>query len=402
MPRYEYQTLTNTGETKNESGSHDSLEELFQTIEIRGETLVDYKRQILPKLPRFKKQLKRPVLAEFFRNLALLLRGGVPLRDALKDMTMPPCHPALAEAFQRVGKRIDEGLLFSEALQEKEVAALIPRIMFPLIAIGEETGNLDKTLEDGANHIDRIEAIVSSTKRALVYPCSVLVAMFAALAFWMLFVLPQLMELFQSMGIEELPLATRLLVASTELFSTWWPIIPAILFLFFIFFWLTKRSDKVHYIWDQFWSRIPLIRSIIRSSQLAFFFEYTAMLSSAGVNILRSMDLMEQSISNQILKKGVVLIKKEINEGNPMSEAIGAFPFFEPFVLRMVRVGEQTGNLPEQFMILAHHYMEKVDKLVSAMSKTIEPLIIAVAGFIFAIIALGLLGPVYNMISQIA
>ena len=85
-----------------------------------------------------------------------------------------------------------------------------------------------------------------------------------------------------------------------------------------------------------------------------------------------------------------------------MSEAIAAFGFFEPFVLRMVRVGEQTGNMPEQFNLLANHYMAKVDKLVAAMSKTIEPLIIAVAGFIFAIIALGLLGPVYNMIGQIA
>lgn len=402
MPRYEYQTLTNSGELKKESGVHDSLEDLFESIEIKGETLVDYKRHFLPKLPRFKRQLKRPVLAEFFRNLALLLRGGVPLRDAINDMTMPPCHPVLAEAFQKVGRRIDEGLLFSEAIQEKDIAVLIPRIMFPLVAIGEETGNLDKTLEDGADHIDRIEAIASSTKRALVYPCSVLVAMFAALAFWMLFVLPQLMELFQSMGIKDLPLATRILVTSTDLFSTWWPVIPVILFMFFVFFWLTKRSDKIHYIWDQFWSRVPLIRAIVRSSQLAFFFEYTAMLSSAGVNILRSMDLMELSVTNQILKRGVTLIKKEINEGNPMSEAIAAFPFFEPFVLRMVRVGEQTGNLPEQFMILAHHYMEKVDKLVSAMSKTIEPVIIGVAGVVFAIIALGLLGPVYNMISQIA
>jgi type II secretory pathway component PulF len=149
------------------------------------------------------------------------------------------------------------------------------------------------------------------------------------------------------------------------------------------------------------WNHVPLISKVISSSQLAFFFEYTAMLTDAGVNILRSMELMEQSVSNQILKNGVRLMRKEIGEGNPMSEAIRSFAFFEPFVLRMVRVGEQTGSMPEQFALLASHYMKQVDKMVSAMSKTIEPLIIVVAGFIFAIIALGLLGPVYNMISQL-
>ena len=346
------------------------------------------------------KALKRPVLAEFFRNLSLLLRGGVPLREALSDMTRPPCHPVLGETFQEVAKRIDDGLLFSEALQK--ATTLIPRIMMPLISIGEETGNLDRTLKDGADHIDRLDAIISSTRRALIYPCVVLVAMFSALAFWMLFVLPQLMDLFRTMGIDDLPITTRILITSTEIFSHWWPVIPAVLMLFLLFYTLTKKSEKVHYLWDLLWNRAPLIKAVIRCSQLAFFFEYTAMLTAAGVNILRSLELMEQSVSNQILKRGIALMCKEIKEGNPMSEAIAAFGFFEPFVLRMVRVGEQTGNMPEQFNLLANHYLDKVDKLVAAMSKTIEPLIIAVAGFIFAIIALGLLGPVYNMISQIA
>ena len=400
MPRYSYQTINLAGQVTRKQGRYASVQELFTVLDQKGETLVNYRKKLLPALPKLRKALKRPILAEFFRNLSLLLKGGVPLREALDDMTRPPCHPVLGETFQDVGRRIDEGLLFSEALQN--ATSLMPRIMMPLISIGEETGNLDRTLKDGADHIDRIEAIISSTRRALIYPCVVLIAMFGALTFWMLFVLPQLMDLFKTMGIKDLPITTRILIASTELFAKWWPIIPSVLLLFFLFYGLTKRNEKVHYTWDQLWYRVPLIKAVIRCSQLAFFFEYSAMLTSAGINILRTMELMEQSVSNQILKKGIALMSKEIKEGNPMSQAIAAFGFFEPFVLRMVRVGEQTGNMPEQFNLLAHHYMDKVDKLVAAMSKTIEPLIIAVAGFIFAIIALGLLGPVYNMISQIS
>lgn len=402
MPNYRYKTLTIRGAVKKESGNFSSLQKLFEAVDHRNETLVDYQKSLFPTLPKVTRGLKRATLAEFFRNLALLLKGGVPLRGALDDMTVPPCNSVLAETFQKIGSRIDEGLMFSEAIQEKQSQAIIPRIMYPLITIGEETGNLDKTLEDGANHIDRIENIVSSTRRALVYPSVVLVSMFGALAFWMLFVLPQIMDLFSSMGLGTLPLATRILLAATAFFSTWWPVFPALLLFFIVFYQFAKHNDTVHYAWDRFWDKVPLIKSISKASQLAFFFEYTAMLTAAGINIIRSMELMEQSISNQILKRAVLQISREINAGNPVSEAIASFPYFEPFVLRMVRVGEQTGNLPEQFNILANHYMEKVDKLVSAMSKTIEPLIIIIAGIIFAVIAIGLLGPIYNMISEIS
>ena len=399
MPRFVYESLTRSGVLVKSEGRFESLQDLFLQLDGKGETLVNYRQRILPSVSFGRKQLKRPVLSEFFRNLALLIKGGVPLREAIDDMTSPPCNKVLMETFQGVGRRIDDGLMFSEAVQDS--TTLIPRIMMPLIAIGEETGNLDRTLTDGADHLDRIENIMSSTRRALTYPTVVLIAMFGALAFWMLFVLPQLLELFNSMGIVELPLATRILIAMTEATATWWPVLPALALLFFLFYGLTKRNDKAHYVWDVFWSRMPLIRSVIKCSQLAFFFEYTSMLTSAGINILRSMELMEQSVSNQILKKGIALIRKEISEGNPMSEAIASFGYFEPFIMRMVRVGEQTGNMSEQFNFLAQHYMDRVDKLVSAMSKTIEPIIIGVAGFIFAIIALGLLGPVYNMISKI-
>ena len=399
MPHYSYQTMNGAGDVTKNQGRFTSLEELFGTVERKGEILVDYRKKLFPPLRRPGQSLKRPILAEFFRNLALLIQGGVPLREALEDMTRPPCHPVLSETFNTITRRIDDGLLFSEALNE--APPIIPKIMLPLISIGEETGNLDRTLRDGADHIDRVEYIISSTRRALIYPIVVLCAMFGALAFWMLFVLPQLMDLFASMGIEDLPLTTRILIASTDFFDRWWPVIPITMAVFFLFYVMAKRNAKVQYVWDQMWNRIPLINSVIRASQLAFFFEYTAMLTDAGVNILRSMELMEQSVSNQILKNGVKLMRKEISEGNPMSVAINSFAFFEPFVLRMVRVGEQTGNMPEQFSLLAKHYMAQVDKLVSAMSKTIEPVIIVVAGFIFAIIALGLLGPVYNMISQL-
>jgi type II secretory pathway component PulF len=401
MAKFRYKTLNRAGTITKDSGDFNSLAELFDEVEQHGETLIAYSKSSFS-LPAFSPRLKRPALAEFFRNLALLIHGGVPLRSAIEDMIAPPCNPLLQKIFRSTCHRIDEGMLFSEALQEKSTAKHLPAIMFPLITIGEETGNLAKTLEDGASHIERIEFIMSSTRRALIYPAFIIFAMSGALVFWMLFVLPQLIDLFKSLGLETLPLPTRILIASTHVFAVWWPILPAIPGAVFLFWWLSKHNEKVRFLWYRFWNRVPLVGNILQSSQLAFFFEYTAMLSAAGIDIIRTMDLMEQSVSNLILKKAVQKIRGEIKSGNMMSSAITTLPFFEPFVLRMVRVGEQTGHVSEQFEILARHYAEKVDKLVNAMSKTLEPMIVIFAGLIFAVIIVGLLGPVYQMISDIS
>ncbi len=339
MAFYHYKVITADGRIEKEQGNFDSLGDLFAATEQHGQTLVDYRKTLLH-LP--KGGLKRPILAEFFRNLALLIRGGVPLRAAIEDMIAPPANPILQKMFRSVCHRIDDGMLFSEAIQEKSAARHLPRIMFPLITIGEETGNLETTLENGADHIDRIEFIVSSTRRALVYPAFIFVAMSGALIFWILFVLPELLGLFDSLGLKTLPLPTRILIASSDFFYQWWWLLLVPPLLFIAFWWSAKRSEKVQLLWDRFWNRMPLVGSTMQASQLAFFFEYAAMLSTAGIDIVRTMDLMEQSISNLILKHGIQKIRTAINTGNSISSAISDLPFFEPFVLRMVRVGEQT------------------------------------------------------------
>lgn len=399
MPRYIYTTVDTNGALQKSEGEYSSVNDLFISLQRKGLDLIKYRRALFSVQPRMGRKLHRLVLAEFFRNLALLLRGGVPLRDALTDLVAAPGQPLLSAVFGRVTARIEDGMLFSEALEKEQ--KYIPKIIIPLVSIGEETGNLDQTLGDAADHLEKVHQIISSTRRALTYPSFVLVAMLGALIFWMVFVLPQLLELFATMGLKELPLATRILVNSVAIFDDWWPLIPASLFLFLLTFFISRKNKKLHYLWDLCWSYSPLIGTIIRSSQLAFFFEYTALLTSGGIHIVRSMELMEESVSHQVLKKGIEKIRAEIIAGEAMSVAVSGFRFFEPFILRMVKVGEQTGSMAEQFHILATFYMKKVNDLVEVMSKTLEPVIITIAGFVFMVIAMGLLGPVYLLVSSI-
>ncbi len=399
MPRFSYTTIDVHGQLQKSDGEFDSVAEMFQTLERRGLSLVKYRKSLFSSGGGFKRKLTRVELAEFFRNLALLLKGGVPLRESLQDLTSGTGQPVLNQVFSRVQHRLEEGILFSEslALEEKQ----IPNIILPLVSIGEETGQLDRTLEDAALHLEKIQEIISSTRRALIYPSFVLVAMFGAFIFWMVFVLPQLLELFAAMGIKELPLATRILIASVHYFDIFWPIIPVVILSVLTFYILSRKNEKLHYAWDLSLNYVPIVGSILRSSQLAFFFEYTSLLTTGGIHIVRSLKLMRESASNRVLRGSIAHIEEDIVAGDSMSDAISRLKFFEPFVLRMVSVGEQTGTLPGQFKILADYYMARVNKLVETMSKTLEPVIIGVAGLVFMVIAMGLLGPVYNLVSAI-
>jgi type II secretory pathway component PulF len=399
MPFFSYEAIDGAGVVVRDEGEFTSVDSLFEALSAKGLALVKYRRRRLRLNFHIGGGINRTILAEFFRNLSLLIRGGIPLRQAIEDLSKSPGSKAIAPVLKDILKRLDQGQLLSEAMDANR--RYFSRLLITLASIGEETGSLDRTLEDAAAHLERVEEIVSNTKRAMIYPAFVIVAMSGAFAFWMIYVLPKILGLFKEMGVKELPLATVILIKTVEIFNKWWPMafIPPAAGL--IIYLISKRNERVKYIWDLFWSHFPLIGRIIKSSQLAFFFEYLALLTSAGINFVRGLELMETSVSHQVIKYGIRDIKTDIMAGETIFDSFSRVNLFDPFVLRMVSVGEQTGNMPDQLILLAKFYLSKVNKLVDTMSKVIEPILIVFAGLIFVVIALGLLGPIYDIISKI-
>ncbi|HID98147.1 MAG TPA: type II secretion system F family protein [Thermodesulfobacteriaceae bacterium] len=399
MTLFSYEAMDKSGSLVKEHGDFSSVEVLYNHLASRGLVLTRYRRKIIPPGFGVKKKITRLALAELLRNIALLIRGGVPVRQALEDMAGTHGDASVKAVIERITRRLDDGHLLSKAMEQE--SSFFPRITITLAGIGEETGNIDKSLNDAAEHLERIDEIISRTRRALIYPLFVLAAITGAMVFWMIYVLPQLLELFSNMGLHELPLATRILIGSQHIFSIWWPVLPIIILAATVFYVLSKKNSRVKYAWDLMMTRMPVLGSVIKASQLAFFFEYLSVLTGAGINIVRSLELMEQSVTHQLLKKGVLRIQSDVMSGESISGAFARVDFFEPFVLRMLTVGEQTGNMPEQLSIVADHYMAVVNKMVENLSKTMEPVIMSVAGVLFAIIVMGLLAPIYDLMGNI-
>lgn len=400
MPTYSYEAIDATGAIIRDEGTFTSVEGLYEGLRARGLELVSYRRKItLPSLLS-SGHIKRMILAEFLRNLSIMIRGGIQIREAMEEMARSPSNKTMKRTLKNLSDRLYTGHLLSDAMEQEKKA--FPNIILTLVRIGEETGTLDKTLKNASFHLEKIERIVSATKRAMIYPSIVAATMIGALSFWMIFVLPRLLSLFTEMGLKELPAPTRFLMAAVEVGRTWWFIPPALVFVIFLFFLASRHNEKLRMVWDQAIRGIPLIGRIRIVSGQAFFFEYLSLLTEAGIHIQRSIELMEVSISDRVLKKSIRDIGLQITSGIGISEAFRSVKGFDSFALRMVAVGERTGNLSEQLRILSGHYMELVDKTVEAIVKLIEPALIIISGLIFVVIAAALIGPIYELIGKIS
>jgi len=396
MPVYKYEALSREGLII--KGEIEALnpEEFFNYLSQEGLILLKYRAKIFP-WEKFFKRIKRKDLAEFCHNLAFLISAGVPIISALKDLKETIVNPLLKRKVEKIISEILKGETLSSAFKNVNI---FPPIVISLVKIGEETGRLDKTLEEASRHLYRVEEIISQTKRAMMYPTFVIFSISGAFLFWMIYVLPKILEVFKQMQIK-LPLPTIVLMKVVETFQKHYLLFLLTPIIAIIFLIVLYKNPKTQATIEKILLKLPFIGFVKRSGFLAFFFEYFSLLLEAGIDILRSFDLMHESLNTQLPKKIVLKVKDKVVAGFLLSEALKTERIFNPFDIRLVSVGEQTGKLPEQMKMLSDHYFNEVQNLIQTMSKVLEPTIIAIAGIIFLIIVIALIGPIYELVSQL-
>ena len=396
MPVYKYQALNREGLIIKGEIEALNLEEFLSYLSREELIPLKYKTKLFPRKDFFKR-VKRKDLAEFCQNFAFLLSAGVPIISALKDLKETIVNPVLKRKVEKIISEILKGETLSSAFKN---ANIFPPIVISLVKIGEETGRLDKTLEEASKHLYRVEEIISQTKRAMMYPIFVILSISGAFLFWLLYVLPKILDVFKQMQIK-LPLPTIILMRVVDTFQKHYLFflsIPVIVIIIFIILYYNSKTQATV---EKGLLKLPLIGFVKRSGFLAFFFEYFSLLLEAGIDILRSFDLMHEALNTQLPKKIVLRIKDKVVAGFLLSEAIKTEGLFSPFDVRLVSVGEQTGKLPEQMKMLSEHYFTEVQNLIQTISKVLEPTIIAIAGIIFLIIVIALIGPIYELVSQL-
>ena len=344
-------------------------------------------------------RIRRKDIIEFSSNLSIMIRAGVPILTAIDDIIDTIDNEHLKATIGDIKKNIEMGARLSDALELHKV--VFPDILIRLVRVGEETGRLEESLSEVSDHLQKLEDLASTVKRALIYPLFSLITTGAALIFWLAYVLPKIMQVIRDLGVK-MPLLTKILYELSKITEKYWYIFLIIPVLIFFVLQAMKLRPATRYYLDYMKIKTPIIKLLIYNKLLALFSEQLRLLITAGITIDRSLDVAAEVMGNEVFKKAILDTKMNIVAGNKISDSLSAHSIFPPLFIRMVAIGESSGNLDKQFGFLAAHYYKLVDDFSDKLGKMIEPILIITLGCLMGIMVAGVLLPMYDVFTKLA
>ncbi|MDG2526197.1 type II secretion system F family protein [Stenotrophomonas sp. HITSZ_GD] len=349
----------------------------------------------------FRPSIRPPELAGMLRDMAVMTSSGIPVLDALKAVSQEVGTGRASNAARVARNLLDEldaGASMSDAFGR--YPDTFPETVRNLVMIGDETGSMDRMLQEAADHVERVARMTADTRQALIYPAFVFSAIFAAGGFWIYYVIPNLTGLFKQMN-AKLPKLTLAVIAFSEWFTghvAW--VIGGMVVAAFVT-WVAWRYSRAfrratHYTLH----RLPIAKTLMNSAGLAFITEYLSLLIKAGVDMVSSLKVMERAVRDEYYRDRVIAIRQVLERGDRVSSAMRQVGGFPPMMVRMVSVGEETGTLDQQLARLSAEYSLRLQRLITNLSEIIKPLVVLLAGGMFILLIVALLLPVYDLVKQ--
>lgn len=345
-------------------------------------------------------KVKRTEVAEVLASISVMLKSGIPVLDALEEIVLENNNKALVETLDSMIFHLESGSNVTETV--KHFPTIFPTMVVQLIRIGEETGTLERTMSDAANHLYRLQEIISDTKQALMYPAFVIGSMSLAMLFWFYAVVPTVIGLFSEMGVELPDITVAILHISEFIQSYIVFIVVGILAGLFCIHSLAKNNLFVRRSLHRFLHVLPVIGPVRHASILAFITEYFNLLLATGIDIFRSLEIITDAVSDEIYKEKLLKLSESIRNGVSVTDSFKAAKIFPNFIIRMISVGEQTGTLSDQLHAVSVEYRKRLTKTVETIGKMLEPIVLIFAGVMFAVIVAGLFLPIYDLIDAVS
>lgn len=344
---------------------------------------------------RFKNRVRAKEKILFSRQLSTLINAGLPLIQSLRNVAAQTPSKPLQVVINKVISDVEGGNALSVALSKHP--AVFNRIYVSMIAAGEVSGTLDRSLERLANQQEKDAELISKVRGAMVYPIIVLLVMGAVVGFMMIKVLPQVEELYKGLPGATLPLVTQILLAGSHfIIDFWWVVLTG---LGIIVFFTTRyaRTGPGKQVVDKFKMRAWLIGPLFMKMYMARFARTGTTLVASGVPLIQMLEITSDSINNVHIEASLSGAIEKVKAGKALSEAIDNDPNFLDLVPDMLRIGEQSGAIEEMLAKTADYFEKEVDNQVKAISTIIEPLLMVVLGIFAFIIVAAVLLPVYGL-----
>ena len=399
MPVYEYKGLNRAG--KNTKGSIDaeSLRAARLKLKKEGIFVVD----MVDKTKRLKKQKNRSPsqkgvsvdnLSNMTRQLASIIKANIPLIDALGACSDQMDDPLLKEVLADCKTAVNEGAPFHKTLAK--YPKIFDKIFVSMVEAGEMSGTLDVILLRLAEFTEARAELNAKVKSALLYPLIMLIFMIVILAVMFIFVIPQMMSIFDDAEMQ-LPWYTMAVInLSGTIVNYWWLILLAMGSLAFGFVqW--SRSDTGRPRWDALRLKLPVSGKLTRMIAVSRFTRTLSTLLAGGVPMLTAMDIVKNVVNNEVLAKAIREARDNISEGESIAGPLKRSEQFPPIVIHMVGIGEKTGELEEMLNQVSDTYDFQVKNQVTGLTSVLEPIMIIIMGGVIGTIVLSLMVPMFEL-----
>ena len=354
------------------------------------------------KMPKFLQGgVKAKQLTTFTRQMSTLVNAGLPLMRALRVLQRQEKNVALRDAVVQMAESIESGSTFAEALAAHP--KIFDRLFVNMVKAGEIGGVLDVVLARLAEFQEKAEKIKGKVKSAMTYPIVVLVMALSILMFLMTYIVPKFADIFGDlMGGKGMPMLTQFVMSASSVMVHRFPVVLIVIVVLVVVVKLLARTDKGRYGLDQFKLHAPVFGTLISKNSISRFTRTLGTLMSAGVPVLQALNIVKETVGNEVISKAVVTIHDAVKEGENMAPPIASSKVFPPMVVSMVEVGEETGALPDMLMKIADSYDDDVDNAVAAMTSIIEPLLIIFLAVVVGTIVIALFMPLVSIIGGLS
>ena len=377
--------------------------------QVRGETRAAGENQVKSALRRqgvtptkIKKRrmgsgrsIKPKDMAIFTRQLATMMKAGVPLLQAFDIVGRGNPNPSVTKLLNDIRSDVETGTSLSTAFRKYPL--YFDNLYCNLVEAGETAGILDQLLDRLAVYMEKTEAIKSKIKSALMYPITVLIVAFVVVAVIMIFVIPSFKQVFSSFG-GELPAPTLFIIAMSEIFVSYWYLIFGGIFggvYFFMQAW--QRNEKMQAFMDRLMLKMPIFGVLVDKSCIARWTRTLSTMFAAGVPLVEALDSVGGAAGNIVYQSATQKIQQEVSTGTALTAAMTNANLFPSMVLQMCAIGEESGSIDHMLGKAADFYEAEVDDMVAGISSLMEPIIIVILGTVIGGIVVAMYLPIFKL-----
>ena len=399
MPLFKYKAIDAEGKFISgslDAGNSNDLEVRLEKMDL---DLVTFKQKD-PGSDLFgRNKIGRRDLINFAFYLEQLTRAGVPILEGLTDLRDGEENPTFRDVITGVIEAIEGGNSFSQALEL--YPKIFDNVFVSLIRVGERSGKMSEVLVDITETLKWQDELLSKAKKIMTYPAVIGTLVMTVILFLMIFVVPDIMDAIVGLG-GEIPIETRALMAVSSFLVNYWYLVIVVPFaIFFIIKYFYDSSSEAHFKLDGMLLKLPIVGPVNEKIKISRFTRYFSLMFASGITVLDAINLSKNVVNNAVIEDGIERAWQQISEGSSISEAFKNIGIFPPLVVRMLRVGETSGQMDRSLNNVSYFFDRDINDSIEKMEPVLQTALMASIGVIVLWLALSVMGPIYDTISTI-